>query len=192
MFMKIPKPDIVPDKLPVLPKIDKSAKLLFSYRLLELDHEYYSLAGLCDKGVQHWVKLLKSMSDIEANRLLAGEFAHGTLRFHQHRRDGKHEWPHILEARTDLADDFCQLRFGKSNGGIHGVLIDNVFYIIWFDPRHLYYHDAKFGPKTKLSSPGDCCIERDSIIEKLNAELATCRKELESYKELVERETSPT
>lgn len=174
---QIPKPKINEATVRCIPhpQIGREEHLLFSYEQLDKDNPYYNVNTLCDKGIQHWITCLVMISKISCRDLCAGRYERGPLRFHPHRHIHDHDIPQIIQDNPELEDCFFQIRFGSNKGGIHGIVIDNVFYVIWFDPRHIYYWNSRYGPKKKLNTPGDCCCERDKIINDKNLEIDQLR-----------------
>lgn len=188
------KPVIDPKKPLKKQKLNDENKIVFSYSLLDTDNPYYNINGICDKGVLKVVELLKHISNIKINEFSSGAYNNGTLRIHIHpKKDEKdtHDWPDIFQKHPQLEDSFFQIRFGKSKGGIHGALVNDVFYIIWFDPHHWFYPDKKFGPKKKLDKPGDCCRNRDTIIEDKQDKIDELEKYIKELEELLEVKTEP-
>jgi len=79
---------------------------------------------------------------------MSGKFSgNGPFRFHKIDEAHDTEIRNAMKNEIDQSVPFYQVRFGSSFGGIHGIIIDNIFYIVWFDPKHYLYFDAKYGPK---------------------------------------------
>ena len=163
------------------PQIGKTEKVLFSFRLLDISGDYYNLSGVCDKGLKNLMEALNELSQINAIDLRSGKYTSGKFRFHQHGISEKnsHDWPDIFSKYSQLEQEFYQFHINKSRGVIHGTFIDNVFYIIWFDPHHWYYHDSSFGPKHKLKHPGDCCKHLEDTIKQQHEKIVEYEKMLE-------------
>jgi hypothetical protein len=174
----------------VVKQIDSSEKLLFSFSLLECDNDYYNFNGMCDKGFKNCVLKLSEYSKMNTSELL-NKGARGTIRLHLIRKEDVDDWPTYFRDNEQVEDSFYQISFGASKGRAHGLLIDNVFYIIWFDPHHYLYHNSRFGPKVKLHNVGDCCSIREEIIEQQSNEINSLKKQIAEYKSLLDEETTP-
>lgn len=172
------------------PKLGPNEKLLFSFALLDWDNDYYNFNGMCDCGFRSTMLRLAEYSKIETKKLLEGYYDK-TIRFHEHKRDSVDDWPAILLNNPELEDSFYQLRFSRRNGGVHGVLIANVFYIIWFDPHHYLYPNKNFGPKRKLEKPGDCELFQESIVDFQLKEINDLQKQILELEELLDIQTQP-
>lgn len=174
------------------PSLKGEAYLKFSYELLVKDNEYYNFWGLCEKGLMKWFELLKEISKISVDRLIAGQFSSKTSPFRFHKIIGE-PLEELKKFSSDIsAESECyQIRFGVSNGGIHGVLIDEIFYVVLLDPNHYLYHESKFGPK-KPHTTGQCdCEERKAEYIQLREAYDEKFKECEKLWEELDEKTKP-
>lgn len=162
-------------------KMTKSKEhLVFSFESLDFSNEYFNLDGTCINWTFTMFQKLKIYSEKTPSELLANP--RGTIRFHNHEKgNAEFKPPYDLDR-----SDFYQLRFGTSKGGIHGVLVENIFYIIWIDPQHNMYPDEKYGGLKIITPPMTCCKERDSDLAKLNKELEATQRESKEWQALVE------
>lgn len=172
------------------PKINRNEKLLFSFRLLDFSLPYYNCNGMCDKGIKNCFEKLKLYSNFSVNEIRSGKGG-STLKFHNHEKDKVDDWPKYLVENEELEESFFQIGFGLSKGRAHGILIDNVFYVIWLDPHHYLYHDARYGPKKAYAGLEDCCACRESIIDSQADEIEKLKLEIKEYKELLNEKTKP-
>lgn len=163
------------------PKIGQSDKVLFSFEAIERN-EYFNLDGTCVNWSSDLFDVLQIVSSIPVCDIYAGKYTgkQSPLRIHQH----KHMKKPWIEPKSVSIEDMWQIRIGKSKGGIHGVLTDNVFYIIWFDPQHNLYPDENYGGIKKIMPPSTCCKERDSEITKLKDEINRLNEELNAANQL--------
>lgn len=166
------------------PQIGRSEKLLFSFSLLDFSNEYYNCSGLCDKGIKNCFEKLSEYSNKTINELFSNP--NGTIRFHTIKKSDVSDWPEYLQNNDQLEDSFKQIAFGASQGRAHGILIDNVFYIIWLDPHHYLYHNKRYGPKKKYSSLENCCSHREAIIDSQAETIEALQEEIQFLKECLD------
>lgn len=160
--------------------------ITFSFELLEYT-EYFNLDSTCESWSKELFNKMKGFSCMTENEIRSGQ--HGTIRFHNHEH-GK--IPSKLPVGVDPKT--CeQIRLGKHKGGIHGVLTEGVFYVIWFDPLHNMYPDKRYGGLRIIQPPKTCCMDRDEkidelqkIIDKQNEDITKLKEEIGAYEELFE------
>jgi len=168
----------------------RNSKLLFSFELLDFSNAYYNCNGMCDKGIKNCFEKLRDYSKFTINELYSNK-GNSSLRFHLINKEEVDDWPECLKQNKQLEDSFFQISFGKSRGRVHGVLIDNVFYVIWLDPQHFLYHDKKFGSKRPFTNLENCCSIRESIINEQYARIVDLKKENEELLQLLDERTTP-
>lgn len=181
---KIPKAksvyakNIVPNNLSI-----KKSNVCFSFETLNKT-EYFNLDGTCEKWSSDLIDTLNTVSKIPADDIYCGKYSgkNSPLRIHQHKNA---KAPSKLPDNINL-NDMWQIRISISKGGIHGLLIDNIFYVVWLDPQHNLYPDENHGGLKKIIPPSTCCKERDKEIDELKAQI----KELESYRDILEKNTN--
>lgn len=151
--------------------------VLFSFQDLS-ENKYFNLDATCENWSLELLKCMKVVSGISKGEIVAGKYSgkHSTLRIHNH-KDANPPCP--LPDRIDL-EEFYQIRLAKSKGAIHGVFVENIFYVIWLDPHHNMYPDDRYGGLKVITPPKTCCKDRDEIIEQLNEELEVYKQILES------------
>lgn len=117
----------------------KKEEVIFSWRLFDRNHEYFNV-GKCEES--WFISLLDGLRDI--SRMTVGEF-----RQHSERRGLRvhsHNWQRAT-AKFNMPGDWfeqnkencLQFSVSKAKGRVHGILIDNIFYIVWLDPYHNLY-----------------------------------------------------
>lgn len=166
------KPSVIKKQTP----LSKQEGITFSFEALEKT-EYFNLDSTCENWSSDLFEMLKDISSIRKESLIAGEY--GIYRIHNHE---KAKPPSNLPEGVELKD-FYQIRISKSKGGIHGVFNENVFYIIWLDPHHNMYPDPKYGGLKKIKPPLSCCKDRENIILELFEANKNLKKENEDLKE---------
>lgn len=172
------------------PKINRDEKLLFSFQLLDFSSSYYNCNGMCDKGIKNCFEKLKSYSGFTVNEIMSGKGG-STLRFHSHKKEKADDWPEYLVKNEELEESFYQIGFGLNKGRAHGILIDNVFYVIWLDPHHYLYPDERYGPKKAYPVLENCCAHREEIIASQEEEIKRLRLQIQEYEAILEIETKP-
>ena len=150
--------------------------IVFSFEALDKT-EYFNLDGTCQNWASDMLEMLKQVSRLTVKELTSGKFR--TFRLHTH--EGA-RCPSPLPEGVELKDVY-QLRISKSKGGIHGVLIEKCFYVIWFDPLHNMYPDEKYGGLRKVLPPSTCCKDRDKEILRLQEEVKNAKDEAKDWEE---------
>lgn len=83
--------------------------------------------------------------------------------------------------------EYWQFRINKSRGRVIGFKIDNMFYVVWFDPHHNLTDSEGYGTATKYRAPES---EYESIqreIEDLRGQVTYLKGELEAAEELLDK-----
>ena len=118
--------------------IQTDDKIKFSFSALERN-KYFDFDAKHPDWPSKLFDMFKNVSTVSKIDLIQGKF--GTYRVHKHENAKP---PCSLPNGVELKD-FYQIRIDKSHGGIHGVLYENIFYVIWLDPLHNLYPDDKYG-----------------------------------------------
>lgn len=172
-----------PVKEATVPNVDSfrttNNGIVFSFEILERT-EYFNLEGTCNSWPSEMFERFKEISKLTVSQLSSRQYK--TYRFHQHENA---KCPSPLPDGVELKDIY-QIRFGTSKGGVHGILRENCFYVLWFDPLHNMYPDDKYGGLRKIQPPKTCCIEREEEILKLKDELEKVRNEAKEWEELAD------
>ena len=178
---KIPQPSTNLKSKIVPPKISQtSSKVVFSFEALD-KNEYFNLDATCENWSNDLFDTMKTVSNIDIKDIYSGRYSSkgSTLRIHQH---GNASAPCKIPKTLSL-EDMWQIRISSSKGGVHGRFVENVFYVVWFDPHHNLYPNDNFGGLKKITPPQTCCKERDEEIERLQAELSQLREDLAFWEE---------
>lgn len=171
---RIPVPHLTKAKNPI-PSTSFTAQsegIVFSFASLDRN-EYFNLDGTCQNWASDLFSMMQEVSQLKIKDIRAGRYSGKGLRIHNH---AEARPPCPLPDGIQL-EDFYQIRISKSKGGIHGIFIENVFYVVWFDPQHNMYPNENYGGLKKVVPPSTCCKDRDTEIADLKAELAEVQKE---------------
>lgn len=150
----------------------ENKKVLFSFESLERN-EYFNLDGTCAGWSSDLFDTMQQASKITMKEIHAGNYSGKTSPFRIHRHEDAK--PPCSVPDNVLLDDLWQIRISLSKGGIHGLFVENVFYVLWLDPQHNLYPDKNHGGLVKIEPPSSCCKERDS-------EISNLKQQLEEYK----------
>ena len=182
---KIPTvPPIISGAIPVQVRpipftLENHQTIMFSFEALE-QTEYFNLDGTCPNWARDLLNMCKEISKHTVKELSSGSYR--TFRFHS--LEGA-PCPERLPNGVELKD-MHQLRIGKSKGGIHGVLVENLFFVIWLDPLHNMYPSDIYGGLRKIKPASTCCMERDNEIQSLQEKLKVLENDLEEANQLVQ------
>ena len=185
---KIPK--VNPPHSQFIPKqvTGGNSKIVFSFEHLDFTNPYYNCNGMCDKGIKNCFEKLKAYSSFTIEDLFSNK-GNNTIRFHGIKKEEVTDWPEYLEHNEQLEDSFYQISFGMSKGRAHGVIIENIFYVIWLDPHHFLYHNKRFGTKRAFEELESCCNPRDEIIEIYENKIQELERENKELYEYLDRGT---
>ncbi len=171
---RIPKPKVKKESKIIKPHFllsdETNHYVVFSFASLDWT-EYFNLDGTCTNWSFDLLNMLKSISKTSKIDLLSGKFK--TYRVHSHENAKP---PNQLPDGVTLKDCY-QLRISTSKGGIHGVFVENIFYVIWIDPLHNMYPDKRFGGLRTIKPPSTCCREREAHILELLEENQKLKEE---------------
>ena len=162
-------------------------KVLFSFMSVD-KNEYFNLDGTCQNWSADLFETMQMVSGITIDEITAGTYSgkHSPFRIHQH-QDAQAP----CKVPSDISlEDMWQIRISLSKGGIHGVFVENVFYVVWFDPLHNLYPDKNHGGLRKVIPPSTCCKDRDNEIIELRSKLEEVEKERDEYMEIADQATS--
>ena len=153
--------------------------IVFSFEALEKT-EYFNLDGTCQNWASDMLEMCKNISKLTVKQLTSGTYR--IYRFHSH--EGAN-CPSPLPEGVELKDIY-QMRISTSKGGIHGVLRENCFYVIWLDPLHNMYPDDRYGGLRRVKELSSCCKDRDEEILRLQEELQKAQQETKEWQELAQ------
>lgn len=168
---------------------DKVARkcVVFSFELLD-ENEFFRLDGTCPNWSKDLFDVLKEVSAHTMKELTSGSFT-GSSPLRVHRHQNAHppcEVPHNIDL-----NDMWQIRISASKGGIHGLFIDNAFYVVWLDPQHNLYPDKRYGGLKVIKPPSTCCKERDKDLMRLCEENNKLRQENDCLMKELDIRTTP-
>lgn len=164
----------------------KQEEIIFSWRFFDRQHKLFNMG----KSDASWfISLIDGLRDI--SRLTVGEFRQQSerrgLRVHPHnwqRATARYSMP--KEFLEQYEENCIQFSISKANGRVHGILIDNIFYIVWLDPYHNLYPPRERNRKV-LEYPYP--ITQYEILEmeydSLEKEVQSLKDELDTYEQLL-------
>jgi hypothetical protein len=120
-------------------QIDENPSLLLSFKLLDLFGNRKFSPVHCKEG--YLQKLLERLRDLGMTSLKSFRAGGDALRSHQILFERTSEPDGFVSLNSQLRDSEawqCQISVNQ-HGRLHGILIDEVFYVIWIDPCHLLY-----------------------------------------------------
>lgn len=181
---RVPKPNVQKDKK-VTPNniiISGNDSIVFSFGDWTTN-EYFNLDSTCENWSSELFDCMRTVSNISKKDIEAGKYSgkNSKLRIHNHKNATP---PCKLPPNIDL-EEFYQIRISASKGGMHGVFVENVFYVIWLDPHHNMYPDERYGGLKVIQPPNNCCKDRDQIIEELSQTIESLKTEVKEYEELI-------
>lgn len=150
--------------------VTKLKGISFSFQALDKT-EYFNLDVTCANWASNLFETLKVVSTIPKSDLVQNKYR--TYRVHSH--VNAHP-PSPLPEGVALKNLY-QIRISKSKGGIHGVFVEDVFYVIWLDPLHNMYPDDNYGGLRKILPPSNCCEDREEELLKLKQENEQLKEE---------------
>lgn len=165
-------------------KMSASEHMVFSLQSL-VRNEYFNMID--GNWASELLETLKNVSAMTKNEVVSRK--ERIYRFHS---ISGAKLPCVLPSNI-RQEDMYQLRIAKSKGGIHGVLSENVFYIIFLDPLHNVYPDKRFGGLRKIDPIRLCCIDnQEELIQQLQNDNNLLKKENAEYLELLDKATKPS
>lgn len=139
--------------------------------------EFFNLDGTCPNWSLDLFDMMKIVSSTSRTDLIQNKYK--TYRVHPHTEARP---PSQIPEGITLRDLY-QIRISASKGGIHGVFVEDIFYVIWFDPLHNLYPDDRFGGLRKVSPASTCCKDRDLELLSLKDENKKLNEENKKLKE---------
>ena len=112
--------------------------LSFSFKLIDLGHPQFDILGEPAEWFHQLFIRLKDFSHNKAIELLANRSS--SIRCHPINWEDTTE-PEGFSHLNDQLRGVCpyQLSVSKERGRIHGMFIDSIFHVVWFDPNHNLY-----------------------------------------------------
>ena len=118
--------------------LDHDDLLKFSYKYTNLSHNVFHFN---DRDVSYFVHVIQRLHDLCRYRVLELKTSKSSaLRFHPIHWNDTTQRSFGLPHEDQLVEEPYQFSVSvNEHGRIHGFFIDNVFYIVWFDPYHRLY-----------------------------------------------------
>ena len=113
--------------------------LKFSFRLLDIKNEKFNIDHLHAPYLENFLERLQGVSQLRVEDFRSGKSK--SLRAHMH------DWERTTEP-FGFSSINAQLRqceawqfqlSANEHGRIHGLLLHDVFYVVWLDPKHSLY-----------------------------------------------------
>ena len=123
-------------------QFNENPQLLVSFKLLDLHGNTKFSAAHCADG--YLSKLLERLRDLSHTTLTAFKTPGNSLRSHNIDFADTSEPNGFASLNSQLRDSDawqCQIS-SNEHGRLHGILIEETFYIVWIDPCHLLYSEA--------------------------------------------------
>jgi hypothetical protein len=115
--------------------------LRFSFKFYDSTHKVFTCE---DRSVDYFQKLLERIKDLSKERVddLLVSRTNTTTRFHRidfsEARVNAHGFG--IAGWEDCDEEAWQFSLSSNeHGRVHGFLIENVFYVVWLDPKHQLY-----------------------------------------------------
>lgn len=110
-------------------------KIIFSFSYVDFENKNFQMS---DNKPEYFTEVINRFKEI--CRLTLDEFINKNARvFHCHSinwdtatESGFKTAPPELQDARDYQFSISKVKYGR----IHGILLDNIFYVVWFDPDH--------------------------------------------------------
>ncbi len=129
--------------LPVSNQIQKPTLfddcLNFSFSLFDFKHPKFNFTKTSETYLEKFIERLKIVSEMKINEFRSNK--NKSLRAHIHSWEETSEPSGFANLNEQLKQyEAWQFQISANeHGRVHGILIDNIFYVIWLDPDHLLY-----------------------------------------------------
>ena len=114
-----------------------SQNISFSFQYYQDNHDKFRAKDLDSSDFLNLIERLKSLSSQSPQELRNN--TNGALRWHEIKWDETTEKGFGFPGEKDIVRVPYQFSISKNNGRVHGFFINDVFYIVWLDPKHLLY-----------------------------------------------------
>lgn len=189
-------------------------KLMFSFKYLDWECEYFFLEGLKNefykklfdtfniltnttiKEFREQICTLTSKSIFNTTDGLYKNFNEGTFDKLKLALYPREEWDEAKkeEFKNEVKKYAFEIRIGggRSDGRIHGFLMNSCFYIVWFDPAHnLYFGKQKKAPSSiKEFATVKRCFSPENFAE-LQSQIDELQSQIDELTDLLDKETAP-
>lgn len=166
-----------------LKSITHEDRLYFSFAKTEYN-DYFNVDRTCPNWSADLFETLQKVSSFSLKDIYDGKYTGdtSTVRIHQHEKAKAPPCPFPADIPPDK---MYQIRISVNKGGIHGALIDDVFYVVWFDPHHNLYWNKNKGGLQRIRHPaGNCCKDREDENKALRKELKEAKDTISAYEDL--------
>ena len=119
--------------------LDHDDLIKFSYKYTDLSHGVFHFN---DRDIYYFVRFIQRLHDLSRYRVSELKTSrNSTLRFHPIDWNDTTQSSFGLPYEEQLVEQPYQFSLSvNEHGRIHGFFIENVFYIVWFDPTHQLYN----------------------------------------------------
>lgn len=178
--IKLPSPSIpktLPSQLPFNGSAITEKKFSFSFSCFDRSHELFNLGDNSRDGVisGHWfIDLLDCFKSV--NNKTVSELKQSIHDLHPI------DWAHTNTAPPSMSNqhEYWQFRINKSKGRVIGILIENVFYIVWLDPHHNLTDSEGYGKARYYPVAQSIYEMQEDIISKLQEEKQKLEQEIDN------------
>lgn len=185
--INIPKPLGILDVKKTLPfngKAVSEKSFSFSFACFDRSHKLFNLGDNSTTGTvsANWfldlIDCFKSISNMNFSEMQAS--------LHDlHRIDWNKTNTQAPFSCKNEDYDYYQFRINKSKGRIIGILIDNIFYVVWLDPHHNLTNSEGYGKETYHKAGMSEYEKMELKIRQLQKENEHLKDELQTAEELL-------
>lgn len=170
-----------PKSASVLSTIEKknekeSEKIKFSFELFDRTHPFFNLGETCHSW---FIEFLDALQTISTNTWT--DFKK-LKKYDVHPYSDGSKFEYNIDKFEEKKENAWQFRINKTKGRIHGLFIDNIFYIHWLDPHHNMTDSKGYEKARKIESPLSCPCNQ--FITQGMKMLETHEKELKELEEV--------
>lgn len=195
----IPRPSVQENKSPKALLINKdelsrslekmNERLRFSFHYFDREHEAFNCGGTRSEW---FIGLLDSLREVSKLNLHELKQQRQHYDAHEHDWDGLDYTYTLPELLWDQVRDHClQFRISKSEGRVHGFVINNTFYVVWLDPHHNLYPIDRHGGRTFYQAPLTPYEVAMKELEAAREEASSANQKLDEHIVLLEELTKP-
>ncbi|OZB90045.1 hypothetical protein [Paenibacillus sp. XY044] len=140
-------------------------KIVFSWRYFDGKHEAFNCGNADKSWFMDLMEVMKNVSNMSLNEYMQCK----PLRVHSHDWSKvTYKYDHLTaEQVKQIENDTTQFSISQAKGRVHGFLIENLLFVVWFDPDHnLYPGDRDLVlARQPLSSYEILQLEHDTLKE---------------------------
>jgi hypothetical protein len=139
MPIKPPKPLVAGGRIPTTREINDADPLYLSFKLLDIfTNEKFHLKHCEQPYLEKFVLRLQELNRLRIKdfRTYKPEWRNHEIQFAETSEpEGFKQLPEQLRAKEAWQFQLTRAEYGR----IHGILMDDIFYIVWIDPCHKLY-----------------------------------------------------